>query len=242
VIGSHGRKKTGSLDEARYKFWALDVSGAVPSVSMKVVGAYSFLLEDMLEASNWKTPDEDFIELLDSTSQLSKSSVASLAPKDQGTNMEGLAQLPSGGLAIGFRNPVPNADAVIVTLLNPDAVVTGETAQFGEAIKLKLGGFGVRGMAWSEVHQRVLIVSGPHDESNGPFALWTWTGTASSAPVKVTDITAPVNAGPEAIIPYPGTKDVQILFDMSASTIAGGECSEAPKNQKQFTDVVIHVD
>lgn len=242
VITSHGRKKSGKLDEARYNFFALDVSGAVPKVSIAVVGTYPMLLEDMLDAKNWTTPNDDLIELLDSTSQLSKATVETLAPKDEGTNIEGLAALPGGHLAIGFRNPKKGADAAVVTLLNPDAVVTGSTPKFGEAIMLNLGGFGIRGMAWSEAHQRVLILSGPHDETNGPFALWTWTGAAGSAPIKAKDLTVPANAAPEAIVPYPGTKDVQVLFDMSTFPIAGGECSAAPMDQKRFTDVVVRVD
>ena len=96
-------------------------------------------------------------------------------------------------------------------------------------------------MAWSEVHQRVLITSGPHDETNGPYALWTWTGAAGTAPVKVMDLKTPDNAAPEAILPYPGTNDVQILFDMSTAVIGGGECADAPMDQKVFTDLVVHV-
>jgi hypothetical protein len=242
VIGSHGRKKTGKLDEARYKFFAIDLAGAVPAVSMKVAGSYSNLLSDLLDSSNWATPNTAVVALLESTSQLSKDTVASLAPKENGTNIEGLVALPGGRLAIGFRNPKQSSDAIVVTLLNRDAVLTGSMPQFGEAIMLKLGGFGIRGMAWSEVHQRVLILSGPHDETQGPFALWTWTGTAGSAPVKAADLTTPANAAPEAIVPYAGTKDVQVLFDMSAFAVAGGECADAPIDQKRFTDVVIHVD
>lgn len=241
VITSHGRKKTGKLDEARYKFFAIDVSGAIPSVGMKVAGVYSTLLEDMLEAKSWTTPNTDFLDMLDSTSQLSKATVADLAPKEGGTNIEGLAALPGGRLAIGFRNPKQNADAAVITLLNPDEVVAGSAAKFGEVIELNLDGLGIRGMAWSEVHQRVLITSGPHDETNGPYALWTWTGAAGTAPVKVMDLKTPDNAAPEAILPYPGTNDVQILFDMSTALIGGGECADAPMEQKVFTDLVVHV-
>lgn len=241
VITSHGRKKTGKLDEARYLFFAIDVSGAVPNVGLEVAGVYPMLLEDMLEAKSWTTPDADFLETLDSTSQLSKATVASLAPKEGGTNIEGLAALPGGRLAIGFRNPKQGAAATVITLLNPDEVVAGSAAKFGEVIELNLGGFGIRGMAWSEVHQRVLITSGPHDETNGPFALWTWTGAAGSAAVKVLDLKTPDNAAPEAILPYPGTNDVQILFDMSNALVGGAACADAAEDQKVFTDMVVQV-
>ncbi|WP_224373037.1 DUF3616 domain-containing protein [Hyalangium versicolor] len=242
VTTSHARNKDGELQTSRYKFFAIDVSGTVPSASLQVAGTYSNLLKDMLDASNWLSTDSSVISLLNERSRLSESTVAELAPKEKGTNIEGMAALPSGSLVLGFRNPQIGSSALMVTLTNPDAVVGGSKAKFGQAIAVNLGGYGIRGMAWSPAHNAVLLLSGPRDESNGPFALWKWSGEASSAPVKVLDLTAPSASAPETVIPHAGTKDVQILFDMGEHLIGGEICKDVSTSSQYFNDVTVHVD
>ncbi|ADO72755.1 DUF3616 domain-containing protein [Stigmatella aurantiaca] len=241
VTSSHARDKNGKLEASRYKFFAMDVSGTVPSASLQVVGVSSNLLRDMLDASNWTQANASVISLLEERSQLSKATVARLAPKEEGVNLEGLAAMPSGALLVGFRNPRSGSNAIAVSLTNRDAVISGAKARFGQAFLLNLGGHGIRGMAWSETHQAVLILSGPHDESNGPFALWKWGGDASSVPQKVAVLTAPSDSAPEAIIPLPGTDAVRILFDMGSHLIDGEVCKDVPSSSQSFSDVVVTV-
>jgi hypothetical protein len=242
VVTSHARDKSGTLEASRYKLFALDLAGTVPTLSMKVAGVYSSLLPDMLNAANWVTPNAAILTALDNASQLSKPTVTSLAPKDAGTNVEGLAALgDTGKLVIGFRNPRSGGDAILVTLLNADAVIGGAKARFGEAITMNLAGNGIRGMAWSAAHNAVLLISGPHDGGSGPFALWKWSGAAVDAPTKVQALTAPAGAAPEAVVPYPGTKDVQVLFDMGTFQIEGNDCKNASTSKQYFSDVIVHV-
>lgn len=241
VLSSHARNKDGELQTSRYRFFALDLAGAVPGLTMHIAGVSSHLLADMLDAGNWAAPNASIIALLQSTSQLSKGTVASLAPKLEGANIEGLAALgDSGVLVIGLRNPRSSSKAILVTLLNADAVIGGAKARLGEAIVLDLAGQTIRGMAWSDSHQSMFLLGGPRDEAQGPFALWRWNGPGAAA-VKVTDIVAPAAAGPEAIIAYPGTKDLQVLFDMGRSQIGGGDCKAATPADQFFTDTIIHV-
>jgi hypothetical protein len=120
-------------------------------------------------------------------------------------------------------------------------VLAGAHAQFGEAIRFDLGGNGIRGMAWSAMHHSLLFTSGPHDATDGPYALWRWSGVAGSAPVKVQDITAPGAGAPEAVVPYPGTLDVQVLFDLGSFPIGGSACKDVPVGSQYFTDVILHV-
>jgi hypothetical protein len=242
VTTSHARNKGGELQSSRYRFFGIDLAGTVPSVSLQVSGSSSTLLKDMLDAANWLQPDATVISLLNARSRLSEPTVPDLAPKLNGTNVEGLAALPGGGLVIGFRNPQVGTSALLVTLTNPDAVLTGTRAKFGQALRMELGGNGIRGLAWSEAHQAVLILSGPRDESPGPFALWKWNGDASSAPVKVRDLTAPTDSAPETVIPYPGTKDVQVLFDMGSRLVGGTQCKDLSTSSQSFTDGVLRVD
>ncbi len=240
-VTSHARNKDGKLEASRYRFFALDLSGAAPSLSMQVAGSSSSLLKDMLVASNWTTPDTSVLSLLQARSRLSEGTVPELAPKLNGLNIEGLAALPSGGLVLGLRNPRSGSNAILVSLTNSDAVVAGATARFGQAFLLNLGGQAVRGMAWSPFHQAVLLLGGPSDESNGPFSLWKWKGDAASAPVKVMDLSVPADSGPEALIPTPDGPAVRVLIDMGARPINGTPCKDLSPASQSFNDLIVQV-
>src|SRR5262249_49783755 len=147
-----------------------------------------------------------------------------------GTAIEGLVASPTAmspqRLLIGFRNPQYQSKAIVVSLLNPDAVVTQQIKpSFGEAILLDLGGFGVRAMAYSTFHGSMFIVGGPAMDGP-PFKLYKWTGNPADAPLYVQDIVAPANSGPEAIITFPDSKYIQVLFDQGSFMINGAECKD----------------
>jgi hypothetical protein len=247
ALGSHGRSKKGKLERARYRFFAMDVGGTLPGVTLTVPGYTTTLLDQMLVAGNWATPDTTVIAALTTASGLDKATDLTLAPLAGGTNIEGLAWAPTAArpnqLLIGFRSPIPGGKAIVVSLLNADAVLTGATAQFGEAAQLDLGGLGIRGMAWSPLHAAVLLIAGPLDDSAGPFRLFRWSGAPAAAPVAVVDIAGvPSLSAPEAIVTYPNTRDVQILFDQGDHDVGGGAaCKDADPSQRQFGDVIIHV-
>lgn len=238
VISSHGRDKNGKLAPPRYRFHALDLNGT----AVTVAGYSSTLLTDLLDAARWTTPNSSVIALLDGATQPAVTTDANLAPEANGTNIEGLAAFPSaaqpGRLVVGFRNPQSGTNAILVTLLNADAMLTGARAQLGEAFLLDLGGLGVRGLAWSATHQALLILAG--GKAGGPFRIYTWTGTGQ--PVSVATLTPPANHAPEAIIPYPNTLDVQILFDQGDLLINGITCKKAPAAQRYFTDQIVRID
>jgi len=246
VIESHGRNKDGELDRARYRFFAMDVAGTSPNITLTVPGYSTKLLDQMLTAANWATPDTAVIATLTAASRLGTSTDASLAPLAGGTNIEGLAWAPTASrpnqLLIGFRNPPQNGKAIVVSLLNATEVVTGATTQFGEAVLLDLGGLGIRAMAWSPLHAAVLLIAGPHDDSAGPFRLFKWSGVAADAPVAVRDITGvPSSSAPEAIVTYPNTRDVQILFDQGDHDVSGDPCKDASDSAKYFADTIVRV-
>jgi len=96
-------------------------------------------------------------------------------------------------------------------------------------------------MAWSDAHAAMLILAGPHD-SGGPFRLYKWSGIASAAPALVKTLTPPADGAAEAIIPYPGTKDVQVLFDMGDSKVGDDTCKDASSANRFFIDTIVHVD
>ena len=200
----------------------------------------------MLVAANWATPNTTVIATLTAKSNLGTSTDSSLAPLAGGTNIEGLAWAPTASrpnqLLIGFRSPAQGTSAIVVSLLNATDVLTGATAQFGEAALLDLGGLGIRAMAWSPPHNAVLLIAGPRDDSAGPFRLFKWSGAPADAPVAVQDITGvPSSSAPEAIVTYANTRDVQILFDQGDHDVSGDACKDASSSAKYFGDTIIHV-
>jgi hypothetical protein len=246
VISSHGRNKSGGLESARYHFFGMDVGGASPNVTLTVPGYTTRLLEQMLVAANWTTPNTAVIATLAAASSLSTSSDANLAPMANGTNIEGLAWAPTTArpnqLLIGFRNPQQGGAAIVVSLLNAAEVLTGATAQFGEATLLDLGGLGIRAMSWSPLHAAVLLIAGPRTDAAGPFRLFKWSGADADLPVVVQDITGvPSASAPEAIVVYPNTRDVQILFDQGDHDVSGDACKDADESDQWFGDTIVHV-
>jgi hypothetical protein len=246
VIESHGRNKDGKLDRARYRFFGMDVGGTSPGITLTVAGYTTKLLDEMLVAANWLTPHATVIATLTAKSNLGTSTDASLAPLAGGTNIEGLAWAPTAArpnqLLIGFRSPSQGTSAIVVSLLNATDVLTGATPQFGEAALLDLGGLGIRAMAWSPLHNAVLLIAGPHDDSASPFRLFKWSGAPADAPVAVQDITGvPSSSAPEAIVTYPNSRDVQILFDEGDHDVGGDACKDASDSAKSFADTIIHV-
>ncbi|MGQ0507196.1 MAG: hypothetical protein ACT4TC_17950, partial [Myxococcaceae bacterium] len=142
VISSHGRNSSGSLRLTRHRFAAIDVGGTGPNVSMRVVGYSSSLLKDMLDAANWVTPNAAIISQLQAATKLGTETDADLAPEANGLSIEGLSAFPSPTaptrLLIGLRNPQTGQRAIAISLLNPDGVVAGAKAKFGEAFALNL--------------------------------------------------------------------------------------------------------
>ena len=245
VVSSHGRDKNGNLERPRYRFFGLDISGTVPNISLAGAGYTSTLLDDMLIASNWVTPNSAVISTLSTAASLSNSMDANLAPKVNGTNIEGLAWVPTATrpsqLILGFRNPSQSNDAILVSLLNADAVLAGAKPSFGEAILLDLGGLRVRAMTWSPLHHAVLMLAGPK-AAGGPFRFYEWSGSANDAAIPVQDITSPpTDSSPEAIVVYGNTRDVQVLFDQGEHLISGTICKDKAASSQYFSDVIVHV-
>jgi hypothetical protein len=197
----------------------------------------------MLSATNWQTPDTDVINLINQRTQLSKKSVPNLAPKIDGFNIEGLTQLPgtTPRLGIGLRNPMINNLAIIVTLENPIEATSGKTPRFGSAIKLDLGGNGIRGMGWSPTEKVVYIIAGDSkSDPNAQFFLYKWDGLPTSAPVYITDITHASGGGYEALLaPDTISPSLRLMVDEGAVLVNGVENKSQSQSKQFFHDVVL---
>ncbi len=109
-IASHGRDTDAVVQPTRRVFFATDIvpDGTVPTV--KVAGTpYRGLLDDL-------RGEAKFAPL-----RLAAAIDADVSPETKGGfNIEGLAATADGQLLIGFRNPLFEGRAIVVTLENPD--------------------------------------------------------------------------------------------------------------------------
>jgi hypothetical protein len=219
-ITSHARNKRGVASPSRQRFFATDIrtnsasaSGSASSVPelLPVGKPCKTLLADLLAAPLLQPqaqPQPGGLNLAASAQRLPE--------EPDGLNIEGLAATPEGHLLIGFRNPLPGGRALIVPLLNPDAVLLeGRPAQFGKAIELDLGGLGIRDIApWKD---QFVIIAGPYNTSGHP-QLFTWKGGNTRPSPMTLPSTALEGFTPEALVIYPdkGLSEFELLSDDSS--------------------------
>ena len=207
-ITSHGRSKSGKDRPEQRKFFALDHQASSSGVKLVPAGnPYARLLEDLVA-----DPRMDGFKLADASK---------LPPKEKGgLSIESLCATPEKTLLIGFRNPIPEGKALLVPLKNPDQVITGQKAEFGEPVRLDLKGLGLRDMAWAD--GKYIIIGGPFG-GNGKSRLFTWLG-GNDAPREIAAVDLKgFNA--ESIVIYGGSTKggFQLLSDDSSSDTKAGD-------------------
>ncbi len=207
-IGSHGRNSKGEVRPERRVLFSVPVDaiegGSVGPVS---VARVTTLLDDLRRWTRDGGPVlQGFIGPDDRPDE-------DLSPERHGLNIEAMAFDPRrGALLIGFRNPVPDGEALIAPVRNHEALLSGAaaSADIGDQIRLGLGGRGLRDIAWSERLGEMLLLAGPKGD-DGTFALYRWaSGDPEPVPWRVA---LPEGFHPEAVVPLPGTDDVLILSD-----------------------------
>lgn len=211
-IASHARNSAGELREDRHRFFATEVRGA----SVEPVGRpYTALQADLLAHAA-------LAPLLAGASQRA-------AEADGGFNIEGLAAAAEGGLLIGLRNPVPQGKAIVVPLLNAAELIDGNgPARFGAAIRLDLGGRGVRSM--ERVIGGYLIAAGSTGD-DGTFAVFRWSGKATDAPTPLKLDLGTLR--PEALFAWPDGQ-LTLLSDDGGVKLGKKACKDAGKGKRAF--------
>ena len=221
-ITSHGRNKSGKLRLSRERFFATQIVTNAQGIQLKLIGRpYENLLRDLMRDPK--------------LARFNLRAASLREPKARGAlNIEGLSTTPDGRLLIGFRNPIPDGKALIVPLLNPDEVILGAPANFGEPVLLDLDGLGIRDMAYAG--GKYLIIGGPYD-GKGQSHVYEWPGgTATPRRLKQAHFKG---LNPEAIIFYPdkGWQQVQLLSDDGKKPVNGKPCKENSPNQQHFRSV-----
>lgn len=216
-ITSHGRNSKGKARPARQRFFATEIVAGQPPTVKPVGQAYGHLLHDMLAAETLKPYRLD--------------EAASRPPEaDGGLNIEGLAATADGKLLIGLRNPLAQQRALIIPLDNPDQVISGQRARFGEPFELNLGQRGIRSI--ERLGTGYLIVAGPTGD-NGSFTLFRWSGVRGDAPSQISAVELK-DLRPEALLAIPGGNRVQLLSDDGGVVIGGIECKKMPASDQTF--------
>jgi len=102
--------------------------------------------------------------------------------KDGGINIEGLAWDPRHGrLLLGMRSPVVDGQALLVPLKlrDPRGAFFMDNLQVegGKAIRVTVGGLGIRGVEYDGRAKVFRILSGATEEQQSTdFSLWEWNG------------------------------------------------------------------
>ncbi|QVQ26979.1 DUF3616 domain-containing protein [Achromobacter deleyi] len=222
-ITSHSLPKSGKPREWRKLFFATRVvqSGSAPTL-VPHEQPYTGLLEAMIAAPELK--------------DLKLSDAAKTPPeRPGGLNIEGLAAWTGDSLLIGFRSPLVSGKAPLVPLTNPAAVTHGSQARFGSPILVDLNGRGVRSI--DKVGNEYMIVGGPVADT-GTFALFSWSGDPAEPPKMAFEL--PAGYFPEALLPVPGFKEVDLLSD-DGSKQPEAACGSAAKAQQQFRALRVRI-
>jgi hypothetical protein len=111
-------------------------------------------------------------------------SIVDLAPGKGGINLEGMSVTADGAaLFLGFRNPVPDGQSLLVKLLNPKAVLFEDAEPaFESPLRLDLGGLGIRSMEYAPSAGVYFIVAGPIAD-DGAFDVYRWIEGGTPEPV-----------------------------------------------------------
>lgn len=174
-VGSLSRDDDGAPDPDRWHFMSISVDGQADGAprlrtggsSARLLAGLAMLDGDLAAAiGDRNSPD------------------AGLAPEKEGINLEGMSVTADGAsLFLGFRNPVPAGQSLLVKLLNPTAVLFLDAEpEFETPVRLDLGGLGIRSMEWSPAAGVYFIVAGPAGD-DGPFDIYRWTEGGDTEPV-----------------------------------------------------------
>lgn len=213
-VGSLSRADDGTPDPDRWHFLSIAVdedADGTPRLetsgsSRRLLAGLAALDADLAAAiGDADTPDPD------------------LAPEKGGINLEGMSVTADGAaLFLGFRNPVPDGQSLLVKLLNPTAVLFLDAEPvFETPLRLDLGGLGIRSLEYAPAAGAYFIVAGPVGPT-GAFDIFRWVeGTAPE----------PVPGARAALANLPGFAPEGLVIDQSGTRLqlfgANDDCATA---------------
>lgn len=163
AITSHAGRKSGGRSEARERLVRFQIQGDT-IVDLEVAAG--------------------LVKAVTGRHAALKPSIESHGPGRDGFNIEGLSfDAAQERLLVALRTPLMGADAVVLTIENPDAIFdSGEAPRVGpDLIRLDLSGEGIRSMEYVPELEGYLILAGNKGRSEEQW-LWFWPGGGSSQP------------------------------------------------------------
>lgn len=198
VVGSQSKSKGGDLTGlVRFRF---DAKSEQVVDTQAISGLKKFLAENVAELRGMENRKYS----------------------DGGINVEGIAWDPrSARLLLGLRSPIVDGHALVVPLKlrDPQAgfSLSNLQADGTEAIRLPLGGAGIRSIEYDEPRRafRLITGAGPNAE-NMDFKLWEWDGEVERPALRETG-TFERRLKPEGItrVSHGGQDFTFIVFDVS---------------------------
>ena len=175
------------------------------------------------------------IEAVESISELKRFLVENVAElrgegdrkgKDGGLNIEGLAwDTRRGRLLLGLRSPIVDGHALLVPLRlrDPRGAFSMDNLEVegSKAIRLSLGGVGIRGFEYDGRANVFRIISGAaEDQEQTDFGLWEWNGDEQQPVLRETN-RFDNSLKPEGVARVTvGSRDFMlIVFDASGYTV-----------------------
>jgi hypothetical protein len=146
--------------------------------------------------------------------------------KDGGLNIEGIAWDPrQGRLLLGLRSPVVDGHALLVPLRLRDPrgafSIDNLEVEGSRAVRLSLGGLGIRGIEYDGRANLFRIISGAaEDQEQKDFGLWEWNGDEKQPVLRETN-RFDDSLKPEGVArATAGGRDfIIIVFDASGYTV-----------------------
>ncbi|HYO64024.1 MAG TPA: DUF3616 domain-containing protein [Pyrinomonadaceae bacterium] len=147
--------------------------------------------------------------------------------KDGGVNIEGIAwDTRRGRLLLGLRSPIVDGQALLVPLRLRDPrgafSVDNLEVEGSKAIRLSIGGLGVRGIEYDGRANVFRIISGAaEDQKQTDFGLWEWNGDEKQPVLRETN-RFDNSLKPEGVTRVTaGSRDFMfIVFDANGYTVA----------------------
>ncbi len=221
--GSLGNSKSGELRPDRAVLFTTKITGTGANTQLSFGGAYHGLRADLIA---WDQANNNRFGFA------AGAAAGSIPKQIDGFNLEGLEFAPGSSTTayLGFRAPlVPPASggkALLITVTNMDKVIGGAPATFGAPITLDLGGLSVRDIRKNAADQYLIIAgSWAADDNSAPYALYSWDGVGTHAPVLLRSLPTADPGAWEAIVTVPdlhatGAR-VQLLTDAGAAVLYG---------------------
>lgn len=154
------------------------------------------------------------VERITGLKALLSSQVPELQQHGEPLNIEGLAWDPVGKrLLLGLRAPVVDGQALVIplSLIDPAGPFAAENLRVDQALRVPLGGAGIRSIEYDESTQVYQVIAG--GETDNAFRLVEWNGRSGSS---VRDIASfPQSLKPEGVTRVSlGNKSLRVVvFD-----------------------------